>query len=1014
MLKLAQKHKREAEEAKLAEEEAEKAKLREEADIERRKWEKLEEEAMRKEAEEKYTYEQEEYDKYNYNYDYNYNEQTEGDDDDDIEMSDIDILFQFIPFYGQGDPTNDATVRAYLSGLSIGDIDCKDEYGNTLLLLACQHGLDDLVRIMLNKGADPNATNSSGASGLHFACYRESLNKTIAKMLLHNGANPDLVETANGCTPLHYASSTGDVSLCELLVRYGANVGVQDYYNYTCADYARDGNWDNVATFLQNTLLSGPGSNFGSPGGASMMSGSYSSPTNGYNYSHTPTRGGMMMNHAGGNEVFFNDGNVGMSTNSNNGTPSAAMVAANAANDAAVKAALAEAEDKHKAALEDTRMNFRKELTEREDKISQLSTDRETLIGEIESMKKEIDENTKILERAEQSGARSIETVDAELLTLRAENKELSTQKGVLEGNLNKITIQIDDIESKLGSVSAADKQRVEEERKAAEERLIIQRERETIFASEVETAESKYRNEANILKDQLAELKKETAQEQRATANKRGAIQRELEKRSEAARRTLHETKTRTAKEMQSAQFTREDAERSAETATVQRNKAVHELESVKKDIADSKEAESFNEEIRGYIIKEQSVRRSLHNQMEDLKGKIRVYVRVRPMSKKEKGRDCKEVATKEGKNGLQLKMPDTSKTYDFDQVFAGLQDNTQEDIFRDTKHLVMSVIDGYNVCIFAYGQTGSGKTYTMIGGCEIGESVKEDGDFHEAAGIAPRAVSELFRLLQERKDQMEFTVDVTMFQVYRDGLQDLLSKPTKNKKNKKGDDDDDKQIALKITLAQHSATGLVQVEGAEIRSASTANEVMQIFAEGSARRKVASTQMNAESSRSHLICSLVTNITSKRSGKKTSGKLTLVDLAGSERVEKSGASGEALKEAQSINKSLSALGDVISSLTSNSQHVPYRNHTLTMLMSDSIGGNAKTLMFVNASPADYNVSETNSSLSFGNRCKDITNAVAAPPHVQAQQLKALQKELAKMKKDGKKEGKNLGKPGK
>merc|ERR1711988_341522 len=132
----------------------------------------------------------------------------------------------------------------------------------------------------------------------------------------------------------------------------------------------------------------------------------------------------------------------------------------------------------------------------------------------------------------------------------------------------------------------------------------------------------------------------------------------------------------------------------------------------------------------------------------MEDLKGKIRVYVRVRPMSTKEKGRDCKEVVTKEGKNGLQLKMSDTSKAYDFDQVFAGLQDNTQEDIFRDTKHLVMSVIDGYNVCIFAYGQTGSGKTYTMIGGCEIGESVKEDGDFHEAAGIAPRAVSELFRL--------------------------------------------------------------------------------------------------------------------------------------------------------------------------------------------------------------------------------------------------------------------------
>lgn len=116
-------------------------------------------------------------------------------------------------------------------------------------------------------------------------------------------------------------------------------------------------------------------------------------------------------------------------------------------------------------------------------------------------------------------------------------------------------------------------------------------------------------------------------------------------------------------------------------------------------------------------------------------------------------------------------------------------------------------------------------------------------------------------------------------------------------------------------------------------------------------------------------------------------------------QRVDKSGATGEVLKEAQSINKSLSALGDVISALTTNQQHVPYRNHPLTMLMSDSIGGNAKTLMFVNTSPADYNTAESNSSLGFANRCKDITNAVAAGPGVQAAQVSALKKELAKLK---------------
>jgi len=158
----------------------------------------------------------------------------------------------------------------------------------------------------------------------------------------------------------------------------------------------------------------------------------------------------------------------------------------------------------------------------------------------------------------------------------------------------------------------------------------------------------------------------------------------------------------------------------------------------------------------------------------------------------------------------------------------------------------------------------------------------------------------------------------------------------------------------------------------------------------------------MNAESSRSHLICSLIVRLKNKRSGAETVGKLTLVDLAGSERVDKSGAMGDALKEAQSINKSLSALGDVIAALTTNQQHIPYRNHPLTMLMSDSIGGNAKTLMFVNTSPADYNTSESNNSLIFASRCKDVTNAVAAGPGVQAAQMSALKKELAKMKKSG------------
>jgi len=291
------------------------------------------------------------------------------------------------------------------------------------------------------------------------------------------------------------------------------------------------------------------------------------------------------------------------------------------------------------------------------------------------------------------------------------------------------------------------------------------------------------------------------------------------------------------------------------------------------------------------------------------------------------------------------------------------------------------------------------------MIGAADIGNCLNENGEFDSLAGITPRAVSELFRLLNERTAQVEYVVEVQMFQLYRDGLEDLLKDKPEKRKKKKGDEDEDvkeKSPGLKITLAEHSPTGLVFIEGAEVLTATTPGDVMKIFAKGSSRRTTASTQMNAESSRSHLVCSLVVKLTNRRSGIQSIGKLTLVDLAGSERVDKSGAVGDVLKEAQSINKSLSALGDVISALTTGQQHIPYRNHPLTMLMSDSIGGNAKTLMFVNTSPADYNSAESNSSLAFASRCKDVTNQVVNAPGVQAAQVNALKKELAKLKKGG------------
>lgn len=462
-------------------------------------------------------------------------------------------------------------------------------------------------------------------------------------------------------------------------------------------------------------------------------------------------------------------------------------------------------------------------------------------------------------------------------------------------------------------------------------------------------------------------------------------------------------ETKAKLVEDLSNAELLAETNHKKALDAEEAANEAKALSKSYEEEILEMREIKKMNQKLLIDFNKEQLLRKKLHNEIEDMKGKIRVYVRVRPFSDKEADRGCTEAVTKDGKQSVCVKGangPDSKKSYEFDSVFSGsmTEGNSQEDVFSDTKQLITSVVDGYNVCIFAYGQTGAGKSFTMIGAGDIGSSVKDDGSFDQLAGIAPRAVTELFKILDDRKAQITFEVEVQMFQLYRDGLEDLLCETKKEDIGKK-------KPALKITLAEHSSTGLVQVQGAVSKSASSAAEVMKIFSDGSKRRAVASTNMNAESSRSHLICSVTCNMISRQFGseKSISGKLTLVDLAGSERLDKSGAEGDMMKEAQSINKSLSALGDVIASLTSGkSGHTPYRNHPLTMLMSDSIGGNAKTLMFVNCSPADYNVSETVSSLGFAHRCKDVQNTggKGGGNANQSAQVKALRDELMKLKK--------------
>jgi hypothetical protein len=391
----------------------------------------------------------------------------------------------------------------------------------------------------------------------------------------------------------------------------------------------------------------------------------------------------------------------------------------------------------------------------------------------------------------------------------------------------------------------------------------------------------------------------------------------------------------------------------------------------------AEKDNAGKENQKLQALYFKELVLRKKVHNELEDLKGAIRVFCRVRPFAKYEVERNC-QLAVEFPFDGCSIEVSNegkANKSYIFDSVFS--PDSTQEMVFEDTKRLCSSAVDGFNVCIFAYGQTGSGKTWTMMG----------DISTPEDYGIIPRCINEVFDL-KEKSTSYTYTITCYMLEIYNEQLLDLLRDP----KQDKAPGASKKKLGVKL-----DANKIVIVPGIIEVEVFKPQDVLDLLDKGQKLRKTASTQMNAGSSRSHMVFAMLINGVNEKN-ERTLGKLSLVDLAGSEKASKTGATGDQMKEAQAINKSLSALGDVISALSKEEKFIPYRNNMLTMMLQDSLGGNAKTLCFVNTSPADYNAEETNSSLTYAARMKLITNN--AEKAKETEEVSRLKAEVSRLKK--------------
>ncbi|CAM6100425.1 unnamed protein product [Calypogeia fissa] len=350
-----------------------------------------------------------------------------------------------------------------------------------------------------------------------------------------------------------------------------------------------------------------------------------------------------------------------------------------------------------------------------------------------------------------------------------------------------------------------------------------------------------------------------------------------------------------------------------------------------------------------------------------------VAVYVRFRPQDAKE-ARDGTSVVPPESADNQSFALKDENyveTTFSFDRVFY--KDSSQVDVY-DAVALPISrfnaskadapllpfadVMNAINGTILAYGQTGAGKTYTMEGPDMLIDSA-------EMKGILPRVAQSIFEFIEDTNATSEFILKLSMVEIYKEKIRDLFDASKDNLQVK-----EDKEHGIFVA-------------GATEAYVQSKDKMVKLLEAGITNRTSGATQMNSRSSRSHCVSMLTIQQIDTKDQSMKIGKLYLVDLAGSEKVEKTGVEGAVLEEAKMINKSLSALGNVINSLTSDKAvHVPYRDSKLTRILQESLGGNSRTTLLCCCSPSSLNYAETLSTLRFGARAKQIKNK----PKVNAQ----------------------------
>lgn len=290
--------------------------------------------------------------------------------------------------------------------------------------------------------------------------------------------------------------------------------------------------------------------------------------------------------------------------------------------------------------------------------------------------------------------------------------------------------------------------------------------------------------------------------------------------------------------------------------------------------------------------------------------------------------------------------------QVFAFDRIFD--ENVSQTEVYEGTtKNLLDSVLDGYNATVFAYGATGCGKTHTITGTSQM-------------PGIIFLTMQELFEKIGDRSDEKHTEITLSYLEIYNETIRDLLV-PGGSKQGLMLRDDSNQTVTVAGLTSHHPKD---------------VQEVMDMIVRGNEYRTVSPTEANATSSRSHAVLQI--NVAQKDRNAAvnephTMATLSIIDLAGSERASATKNRGDRLLEGANINKSLLALGSCINALCDarKKNHVPYRNSKLTRLLKFSLGGNCKTVMIVCVSPSSAHFDETQNTLRYANRAKNIQTKV-------------------------------------